>query len=115
MNHYEKWYAGCLLKAWKQYHKLHSHHMEIRAKIQDMQYAWGAFGDTNSFQLLAKKGLEPYSPLKNENRIILINALATNALEIIAFDTTLKLSMNLLPLFEKGIQRSNLECTEVVR
>lgn len=105
MGHDDKHYAGCLLKAWKQYHMLHSHDMEIRGKIEDIQFAWGTFGDKKKFQLMCKKEGMPYSPIGHEDRAILIHALVSKKLEIIAFDTTLKLSMNLLPHFERDIRQ----------
>lgn len=113
MESNEKEYASALLRAWRHYHMQNSHHMEIRGKIDDMQYCWGAFGDATSFQLLCKQGNSPYTPIKQHERTALLHSIQHKTLEIIAFDTTLNLSMNLFTRLDSGIRLSRSASAEL--
>jgi len=94
MNTYERNYAGQFIKAWRQYHKDHSHVMQIEARANGASYAWSASNDNQRFILMRKTGEGFYCPVSLKEKRTLAELIALKSLEIIGFDHDLKLFLN---------------------
>ncbi len=94
MNTHERNYVSHFIKAWRQYHKAHSHAMQIEARANGASYAWSASNDNQRFTLMRKTGEGVYCPVSLKEKKTLVELIVHKSLEIIGFDHDLNLFLN---------------------
>ena len=105
MNNDDKKYASHFIRAWKQYHKLNSHQMNIEGKVNGIVFSWGAQGDGHDFQLLCRKPDGQYQSANHQDKRCLLSSIANKTLQIIGFDTTLNLFLNVHHHLDSQLQK----------
>lgn len=108
MNNDEKVYASHFLRAWKQYHKINSHQMNIEGKANGLLFSWGAPGNGQSFQLMCKRPDGLYQSVSQDDKQCLLLSIVNKSLEVIGFDTTLNLFMNVRHHLDTQLSKHSL-------